>query len=227
MKYYNKHNGKVELTLNGQYVLTFLGLTISDLRRMTSQQLIDYVIKTGRALDTGKTTKSSAVGFKNVGWKHSGNTKEKMTKLEYQQAYNDIGEASRFFDLDAWSRHHGFLDVPKASKQERDMGLYKIGIKEKKGFNASPRDYDGKVHNIIKIKNVHPTVKPLKLMAYLIELGCPSDGVVLDPFVGSGTTCLAAQKLGRRWIGIEINSEYVEIARRRIASLPKTLTSFV
>jgi len=53
-------------------------------------------------------------------------------------------------------------------------------------------------------------------MAYLIELGCPPDGVVLDPFVGSGTTCIAAQRLQCKWIGIEINGEYAEIARARL-----------
>jgi len=67
-------------------------------------------------------------------------------------------------------------------------------------------------------KEFHPTVKPIQLMAYLIELGCPPDGIVLDPFVGSGTTCIAAQQLGRKWIGIEINPEYAEIATARIAA---------
>ncbi|GAH73845.1 unnamed protein product, partial [marine sediment metagenome] len=64
--------------------------------------------------------------------------------------------------------------------------------------------------------NYHPTVKPVKLMAYLIELGCPLDGVVVDPFLGSGTTCIAAKRLRRKWIGIEINPEYAEIAEARI-----------
>ncbi len=64
--------------------------------------------------------------------------------------------------------------------------------------------------------NNHPTVKPVKLMEYLITLITPPNGIVLDPFLGSGTTALAALNLGRFFIGIELNEEYCEIARRRI-----------
>ena len=62
-------------------------------------------------------------------------------------------------------------------------------------------------------------------MAYLIELGCPPDGVVLDPFAGSGTTCIAAQKLVRKYIGIEINPEYCSIAQSRVGAYPVPLSS--
>jgi len=72
-----------------------------------------------------------------------------------------------------------------------------------------------------KIKgNFHPTVKPIKLMAYLIQLGCPPDGIVLDPFVGSGTTGIAAKMLNRKWIGIEVNREYINIASARLGNCP-------
>jgi len=47
--------------------------------------------------------------------------------------------------------------------------------------------------------------------------------IILDPYCGSGTTCVAAKKLGRRWIGIEIDEKYAAIARARIASTPKPL----
>ena len=51
------------------------------------------------------------------------------------------------------------------------------------------------------------TVKPLKLMSYLVTLGSREGDVVLDPFVGSGTACIAAQALNRKWLGIEISME--------------------
>ena len=92
------------------------------------------------------------------------------------------------------------MDVPKPDNKERDYG--------------------------IRGRNIHPTVKPIKLMAYLIELGCPKDGVVLDPFVGSGTTCIAAKKLVRKYIGIEVNPKYYEIAKARISAYPVPLTWF-
>jgi len=65
--------------------------------------------------------------------------------------------------------------------------------------------------------NDHPTVKPVKLMEYLLTLlSTPEGGVILDPFAGSGTTLLAAQRLGRRSIGVELTEHNCEIARSRL-----------
>lgn len=67
--------------------------------------------------------------------------------------------------------------------------------------------------------NLHKTVKPLSLCEYIINLITYSnEAVILDPFAGSGTTLVAAKKLGRKFIGIDINKEYIEIAKRRIKS---------
>lgn len=63
----------------------------------------------------------------------------------------------------------------------------------------------------------HPTQKPEKLMAKLILASCPENGVVLDPFLGSGTTSVVAKKLGRRYVGIEINEEYCLWTEKRLA----------
>lgn len=85
-----------------------------------------------------------------------------------------------------------FFYVAKASRAERERGLE-----------------DGNNH--------HPTVKPLKLMEYLCTLtATPTGGVVLDPFMGSGTTGVACMQTGRGFIGCEIDAGYFEIARRRI-----------
>jgi len=65
--------------------------------------------------------------------------------------------------------------------------------------------------------NTHPTVKPVKLMRYLARLITPPGGTVLDPFAGSGTTLLAAEQEGFDSIGIEMNPEYCEIIRKRMA----------
>jgi site-specific DNA-methyltransferase (adenine-specific) len=84
--------------------------------------------------------------------------------------------------------------------------MTEVVLKEKEGLsNSLPR------------QNYHPTVKPLKLMEYLIKLIMPpKGGVLLDPFAGSGTTILAAHRLGISAIGIEMSAEYCEIARARI-----------
>jgi len=64
--------------------------------------------------------------------------------------------------------------------------------------------------------NVHPTVKPTELMRHLVRLVTPQGGTVLDPFLGSGTTALAAEMEGFAWVGIEREAEYVAIAEARL-----------
>jgi len=64
--------------------------------------------------------------------------------------------------------------------------------------------------------NNHPTVKPVKLMEYLIKLVTPPEGIVLDPFLGSGTTVIACINTGRNYIGFELDKQYYEIAKNRI-----------
>ncbi|MDR1316175.1 MAG: site-specific DNA-methyltransferase [Spirochaetales bacterium] len=63
----------------------------------------------------------------------------------------------------------------------------------------------------------HPAQKPEKLIAKLILASCPENGIVLDPFLGSGTTSVVAKKLGRKYIGIEINEDYCCWAEKRLA----------
>ena len=72
---------------------------------------------------------------------------------------------------------------------------------------------------------LHPTQKPLRLYEYLVRTYTRPGDTVLDPFAGSGTTLVAAQKLGRRFIGCDLSPEYVEIARQRLAE-PYTLPLF-
>lgn len=65
----------------------------------------------------------------------------------------------------------------------------------------------------------HPTQKPIEVLAPLIEFSCPTNGTVLDPFMGSGSAGVAALKLGRKFIGIEINREYFDIACERLLKI--------
>jgi len=67
-----------------------------------------------------------------------------------------------------------------------------------------------------KLKHQHPATFPDKLPFDFIQCFCPPEGIVLDPFMGSGTTAISAIKLGRKFIGFEISEEYCELARRRI-----------
>jgi DNA modification methylase len=119
----------------------------------------------------------------------------------------DFGGASRFFY------------VAKASKSERNKGLegmplVESGIKNDSGRGFSESDPHKKILN----QNFHPTVKPIKLMQYLIKLVTPPNGTVLDPFMGSGSTGVAAKSLGFNFAGCEMSADYFQIAKNRIQS---------
>jgi len=120
--------------------------------------------------------------------------------------HNDKGGASRFFY------------VAKASKSERNMGCEELDNKQVNDGRKDQTSIDCPQQRGITYRhNFHPTVKPLKLMEYLCILTkTPTGGIVLDPFTGSGTTCMACKKTGRPFIGIEQDKEYCKIAEARI-----------
>jgi site-specific DNA-methyltransferase (adenine-specific) len=80
--------------------------------------------------------------------------------------------------------------------------------------NGKQNPYAGKAAPVNR--NHHPTVKPTALMRWLVRLVTPPGGVVLDPFMGSGSTGKACAKEGFRFVGIELDAEYFDIACRRI-----------
>jgi len=143
--------------------------------------------------------------------------------------FADSGNASRFFK--------SIIYTAKASKSERNMGCE--GLNNEKftagNYSQSPvcktcdktlngtNDHSkcsGEVYyREMKSKvtsNNHPTVKPVELMEYLINMVTPKRGTVLDPFMGSGTTGVASKNLSREFIGIELDPEYFKIAESRI-----------
>lgn len=132
-----------------------------------------------------------------------------------------------------------FFYCAKSSKSERDMGCEELEEKTT-GHNTAmkcnlcgkwtcsgtdpcmcPRELRQEVW--IKSKNNHPTVKPIKLMEYLIKLVTTENAIVLDPFAGSGSTLIACRNLGRNYIGIEKEADYMEIANKRIEDFTKQL----
>jgi len=117
-----------------------------------------------------------------------------------------------------------FFYCAKASKADRDGGLEGMPVRSEAWFQTG-NGASGKPSSIEVSKgprapraNNHPTVKPTDLMRYLCRLVTPPNGTVLDPFAGSGSTGKAAALEGFRFIGIEREAEYVEIARSRIAA---------
>jgi DNA modification methylase len=76
-------------------------------------------------------------------------------------------------------------------------------------------------------KGAHFAVYPEEICIRPILSSCPPNGIVLDPMCGSGTTLLVAKKLGRHYIGIDINEEYVKMARERLAAVPEKLEKWL
>ena len=155
--------------------------------------------------------------------------------VESNALYNDSGDYSRYYSLDAWwnknikslpepvQKTFPFLIVPKASRSEKDDGLE--FMEEKKsgayvGRGGSQEDPNGMFKDRdTTSRNIHPTVKPLKLMNYLVTLGSRKGDMVLDPFMGSGTTPLACISLERKYIGIDNEEDYYKIAKARVDKL--------
>ena len=119
-----------------------------------------------------------------------------ISRSKYGDVERDTGSYSRFFDLDAWFKSklpdeaastYPNLVVPKPAKSEKNRYA----------------------------ENKHSTVKPLKLMSYLITMGSREGDLVLDPFAGSGTTLEAANILKRRFIGCELDEKWKPVIEAR------------
>jgi site-specific DNA-methyltransferase (adenine-specific) len=120
--------------------------------------------------------------------------------------------------LEVFEESSRFFYCAKASKAERNMGL--DDYEEKQVTDGTIRSNQETARtfgaNSAKRKNYHPTVKPIKLMEYLVRLVTPKEGIVLEPFAGSGTTLIACKQQGFNYIGIEREQEYCDIAEARL-----------
>lgn len=177
------------------------------------------------AEQSGVSKAGVAVRHKSGGNTFGGNNRKPPMD---DMTYGDTGTAARFFPnfepspldtLDA-----PWLYTAKASRREREAGLEGM---EKRVAGAMKGNQDAIPSRTagdgvtpvqqVRAANHHPTVKPLALMRWLVRLVTPPGGVVLDCFLGSGTTGMAAALEGFNFVGIEQDAEYIEIARRRIA----------
>jgi len=132
------------------------------------------------------------------------------------ETIGDEGSAARFFYC------------AKTSKAERNQGLDNLPTKKASSMpgrrNADDMK-DSKIDNdvtdrfVTEKKNIHPTVKPIKLMKYLCRLITPKGGTILDPFMGSGSTGMAAKEEKFDFVGIEKEEQYFNIATARIESV--------
>jgi site-specific DNA-methyltransferase (adenine-specific) len=133
--------------------------------------------------------------------------------------HNDQGGASRFFHNSQWSQADDltpFIYTAKPGKKERNAGLDHLEDKRQdeddyeRAGTTNPRN-----RSQLERKNFHPTVKPVQLIRYLIKMVTPPKGTVLDPFLGSGTTAVAAILEGFEWKGCELTEDYLPIIKGR------------
>ena len=146
--------------------------------------------------------------------------------------FGDFDDAKSAAGVGRWPADAGggasrFFYCPKASRSERNAGCE--GLESKvyapsggaQSAAARGEGYDegqGIGLNRVSLRqNHHPTVKPLALMRWLVRLIAPPGGLVLDPFMGSGTTGVACMQEGREFIGVECEPEYIAIAEARIS----------
>ena len=161
-----------------------------------------YVVGSGQAI-TGQ------VGMVKTEGGHRFIEGDTETVQKFDHGTKDSGGYSRFFL------------IPKADRAERERGLAGGTSKWSDGRKVTA-DYPSQ-RGATERANSHPTVKPIDLMRHLVRLVTPPGGVCLDPFLGSGTTALAASEEGFRCIGIEREAEYLEIAVGRLMATPMGL----
>lgn len=116
-----------------------------------------------------------------------------------------------YFDIDS-------IRIPydEETKKARSRSIF-VGKKWLEvGYNPKDVWSVSRLHAIHAEREDHPTQKPLEIIERMIKASCPANGIVLDPFMGSGTTAVAAYRLKRHFIGFEINADYCEVIRRRL-----------
>ena len=137
------------------------------------------------------------------------NNANKNLDIAYERGYSDSGSASRYFYC------------AKASKRDRDEGLDAQEEKKVNDGRNTPIDNAFQRGETLR-KNTHPTVKPTELMQYLVRLVTPNNGIILDPFNGSGSTGKAVMYENKerdknyKYIGIELEPEYLNISKARL-----------
>jgi site-specific DNA-methyltransferase (adenine-specific) len=201
---YNNANGTVEYTIKDQ------GRWPANFIHDGSDEVLELFPDTGKSTG-GRIGKkdTSGVNIVPAGQYEAGDP-----------GFGDSGSAARYFYCAKTSkkdRNEGLDDFEAKSIGPKGHGLNRIcatcGTLQMKGCNCPDATYINQAK-----ANHHPTVKPTDLMRYLVRMVTPPNGVVLDPFMGSGSTGKAAIFEGFNFVGVEQNPEYIKIAEARITA---------
>ena len=144
-------------------------------------------------------------------------------KAQLPMYFDVIKKYNCSFDIIKWVKTN---PVPAYNNKYMSDTEYCVLIR--RGAYCNPSNYEdastlykAPINVLDKKLYDHPTIKPLPIIERLIRNSTKPDQIVLDPFMGSGTTCVAAKKLGRQYIGIELNTKYFDIAKHRIQKQDK------
>jgi len=160
-------------------------------------------------IDKGRTTCNAKIGQACKNKTKNTTKQDNNYTINYEREYNDCVAFYRYFDIDFWFKSQiqklpidvqktfPFFVVSKPCSSERDIG----------------------------IENTHPCVKSLKIISYLIVLSTRENDIILDPFIGSGTTAIVCKLLNRNYIGIEKEKEYYDIALKRMDYINKNVNN--
>jgi site-specific DNA-methyltransferase (adenine-specific) len=185
----------------GEHIEPEYEATVNTKGRYPSNLILDS--KAAALLDSENPKSKSSTAIRHNNGKHDAQSYGTYGSVD-STGYGDEGGVSRFFY------------VAKASKTEKNEGLDELEKKANSGSYQFRTDgsLDGKPTQ--PRANFHPSVKPVKLMEYLIKLITPKGGVCLDHYLGSGSTGVGAVHLGVDFIGIEKEEDYMLIAKTRI-----------
>jgi DNA modification methylase len=151
---------------------------------------------------------------------------------DHEYVFLFVKNKTYYYDIDAIREPHVTFTARSRMKGGRNHFGKKNGTPEQGKNERDSNLHDGRWDQafhpkgrnrrtvweipLSKFREAHFAVFPEKLVELCILAGCPSDGIVLDPFVGSGTTAVVAQRLGRNYVGIDSNAKYCEMARGRL-----------
>jgi site-specific DNA-methyltransferase (adenine-specific) len=131
-----------------------------------------------------------------------------------------VNSKNYYFDLDSVR-----IPYDAETKKARSRSIF-VGAKWLElGYNPKDLWSVSRLHKENPERVEHPTQKPLEIIERMVRASCPDGGIILDPFMGSGTTAIAAKRCGRHFVGFELNAEYCEIIDQRLASQESQLQS--
>lgn len=224
-------------------LLDYIGLTLDDFKALSTEELQGIIAKLKKLLDVGRETKS--VGGSQIkrqtkeGYSsHFGQGSSRGEIHSPENGFQDQGDLSRYFSLDAWTKKNlpelykiskktlelqedvekisPFLFTSKADKGSKNAGLQGVPLGEAPA-SARSKPAEGRQNALGEPRqNTHPTSKSLALYSYLVNLFTHPHDLVLDPYCGSGTTPIACLLTARKYIGLELEKEYSDIAVARV-----------